>query len=176
MSFVILIWLTSIAMNGNMFSLADSNGRDFLVWTDIKVMTDDQRNLARQYITDQEDLVVVGEEEEEQAIRTKYNSRWGMIYIWQNLKEKEYGLLQKSNLLKIEKVERMVNQSAEWKDYCLAQNENITTCSNTSSISSGLHLWHEHLEMKNLEDYTQKQIYDGFNEVLHDNDVWPRYK
>lgn len=30
--------------------------------------------------------------------------------------------------------------------------------------------------MKNLEDYTQKQIYDGFNDVLHDNDVWPRYK
>lgn len=30
--------------------------------------------------------------------------------------------------------------------------------------------------MKNLKDYTQKQIIDGFNDVLHDNDVWPRYK
>ena len=30
--------------------------------------------------------------------------------------------------------------------------------------------------MKNLQDYTQKEIYDGFNDVLHDNNVWPRYR
>lgn len=30
--------------------------------------------------------------------------------------------------------------------------------------------------MKNLKDYSQKEIIDGFNEVLHDNDIWPRYK
>jgi hypothetical protein len=82
MSFIILIWLTSISVKGNMFSLADSNGRDFMVWTDIKVMTDDQRNLAREYIADQADLVIVDGEEEEQAVRTKRNGRWGMIYIW----------------------------------------------------------------------------------------------
>ena len=75
----------------------------------------------------------------------------------------------------MEKVERLVNTTEEWKDYCVAQNENITACSNTTSIKTALHLWHEHLEMKNLTDYTQEQIYDGFNEVLHDNDVWPRY-
>ena len=30
--------------------------------------------------------------------------------------------------------------------------------------------------MKNIGDYTQQQLYDGFNDVLHDNDVWPNYK
>jgi hypothetical protein len=48
------------------------------------------------------------------------------------------------------KMERLVNTTDEWKDFCIAQDENITACSNTSSIKSGLHLWHEHLEMKNL--------------------------
>jgi hypothetical protein len=47
-------------------------------------------------------------------------------------------------------MERLVNTTDEWKDFCIAQDENITACSNTSSIKSGLHLWHEHLEMKNL--------------------------
>jgi len=65
-----------------MFSLADSSARDFLVWNDPKVMDDDMRNLAREYITDQEEVVIVDGEEEEQAIRSKYNSRWGMIWIW----------------------------------------------------------------------------------------------
>jgi len=43
-----------------------------------------------------------------------------MIYVWKNVKDKKYGLLLKSNLLKMEKVERMVNTTAEWKDYCVA--------------------------------------------------------
>lgn len=30
--------------------------------------------------------------------------------------------------------------------------------------------------MKNLADYSQEFIYDQFNVVLHDNDVWPRYR
>ncbi len=54
----------------------------------------------------------------------------------------------------MEKVERLVNNSAEWKEYCVAQDVNTTKCSNTSSIMSGLHLWHEHLNMENLDDYT----------------------
>jgi len=160
-----------------MFSLADSNGRDFLVWSDPKVKDDDMRNIAREYISDMEDVIVDEDgEEEEIALRSKLNGRWSMIWIWQNDKNKEYGLLLKSNLLKLEKVERLVNTTEEWKQFCVAQNVNITTCSNTTAITTGLHLWHEHLEMENLKDYTQKQIYDGFNEVLHDNDVWPRYK
>lgn len=66
-----------------MFSLADSNGRDFLVWTDPKVMDDDMRNLARKYISDKEDVVIdVDGEEEEQAVRSKYKSKYGMIWIW----------------------------------------------------------------------------------------------
>jgi len=39
--------LTTVAINGDMFSLAESEGRDFSVWTDPKVMDDDMRNLAR---------------------------------------------------------------------------------------------------------------------------------
>ena len=39
---------------------------------------------------------------------------WGMNYIWKNLKNKEYGLLLKENLVKMEKVERLVNTTAEW--------------------------------------------------------------
>jgi len=46
-SFAILIYLTKIAFDKGMFSLADSNGRDFLVWSDPKVKDDDMRNLAR---------------------------------------------------------------------------------------------------------------------------------
>jgi len=39
--------LTTVAFKGGMFDLADSEGRDFSVWTDPKVMDDDMRNLAR---------------------------------------------------------------------------------------------------------------------------------
>jgi len=38
-------------------------------------------------------VIDVDGEEEEQAVRSKINSRWGMIWIWQNLKDKQYGLL-----------------------------------------------------------------------------------
>jgi hypothetical protein len=50
--------LTNLSFANKMFSLADSNGRDFLVWTDPKVMDDDMRNIARQWITDQSDVIV----------------------------------------------------------------------------------------------------------------------
>ena len=103
-----------------MFSLADSDGRDFLVWTDPAVMDDDMRNLARAYIDDQADTVIDDGEEGELAIRSKFNALWGMTYIWKNVKDKKYGLLLKENLVKMEKVERMVNTSAEWKEYCVA--------------------------------------------------------
>lgn len=104
-----------------MFSLADSNGRDFLVWTDPKVMDDDMRNIARQWITDQSDVIVDEDgKEEEIAVRSKFNGLWGMTFIWKNIKDKEYGLLLKSNLVKMEKVERMINTTEEFKDYCVA--------------------------------------------------------
>ena len=121
MSFIILIWLTNVAFAGDMFSLADSNGRDFLVWTDVKVQDDDMRNIARQYITDQSDVVVDEDgKEEEIAVRSKFAGFWGMTFIWKNVKNKEYGLLLKSNLVKMEKVERMINTTEEFFDYCVA--------------------------------------------------------
>jgi hypothetical protein len=43
-----------------------------------------------------------------------------MTFIWKNIKDKEYGLLLKSNLVKMEKVERMINTTEEFKDYCVA--------------------------------------------------------
>lgn len=72
------------------------------------------RNIAREYIADNEDVVIVDGEEEDIAVRSKVQGLWSMIYIWQNLKDKEYGLLLKSNLLKMEKVERLVNTTKEW--------------------------------------------------------------
>ena len=102
MSFIILIWLTNVAFAGGMFSLADSNGRDFLVWTDVKVQDDDMRNIARQWITDQSDVVVDEDgKEEEIAVRSKFAGFWGMTFIWKNVKDKEYGLMRKDNLIKI---------------------------------------------------------------------------
>ena len=44
--------------NGGMFDLSDSEGRDFLVWSDPKVKADDMRNIARQYITDLDGVVI----------------------------------------------------------------------------------------------------------------------
>jgi len=56
-----------------MFSLDDTDGRDFLVWSDPKVKDDDMRNIARQYITDFEYVVIDEDgEEEELAIRSKF--------------------------------------------------------------------------------------------------------
>ena len=81
-SFLILIRLTVVAFDGKMYALDDTNGRDFLVWNDPIVKTDDMRNLAREWITDQEVVVEVDEEEEEVAIRSKVGGRWSMIYIW----------------------------------------------------------------------------------------------
>jgi len=68
-----------------MFNLADTDARDFLVWSDTMVKTDDMRNLAREYITDNEDVVLEeegesAEEIEEVAIRSKLNGRWTMTY------------------------------------------------------------------------------------------------
>tara|TARA_B110000285_G_C15112161_1_gene611787 strand:- start:1735 stop:1947 length:213 start_codon:yes stop_codon:yes gene_type:complete len=68
-----------------MFNLADTNARDFLVWSDPMVKTDDMRALAREYITDNEDIVLEEEGEsaveiEEVAIRSKVNGRWTMTY------------------------------------------------------------------------------------------------
>ena len=49
------------------------------------VKADDMRNLAREYITDNEDVVLAEEGEsaieiEEVAIRSKFNGRWTMTY------------------------------------------------------------------------------------------------
>ena len=68
-----------------MFNLAATNSRDFLVWSDPMVKADDMRNLAREYITDNEDVVLAEEGEsaieiEEVAIRSKFNGRWTMTY------------------------------------------------------------------------------------------------
>ena len=41
-----------------MFTLANSEGRDFLVWSDPKVKAEDMRNLARTYISDRDGVVV----------------------------------------------------------------------------------------------------------------------
>ena len=57
-SFVILAWLTNKSFEDGMFTLADSEGRDFLVWSDPKVKADDMRNLARTYISDMDGVVV----------------------------------------------------------------------------------------------------------------------
>lgn len=119
-SFILLAYMSRVSFKNGYFDLADSEGRDFLVWSDPKVKVDDMRNLAREYITDNEDVVIVDGEEEDTPIRSKLKGQWGMIYIFQNLKNKEYGLLLKENLLKMERVERLVNTSAEWQDYCLA--------------------------------------------------------
>lgn len=78
-----LIYLTRVAFTNDMFSLADTNGRDFLVWSDPKVKDDDMRNIAREYITDNEDVVVGDDEEDEEvAIRSKTDGRWSMTYIF----------------------------------------------------------------------------------------------
>lgn len=65
-----------------MYALDDTNGRDFLVWADPIVKTDDMRNLAREYIKDMEGVSEEDEEEKEVAIRSKIGGRWSMIYIW----------------------------------------------------------------------------------------------
>jgi hypothetical protein len=80
-----LIYLTKLAITENMFNLADTNSRDFLVWSDPMVKADDMRNLAREYITDNEDVVLAEEGEpaieiEEVAIRSMFNGRWTMTY------------------------------------------------------------------------------------------------
>ena len=120
--YIILIWLTTIAFDDDMYDLSKTDGRDFLVWTDPIVKNNDMRNLARTYILDQQDVELIDGEEidKEVEVRSKYAFTWGMIYIWQNLQNKEYGLLLKDNLLKLEKVERLVNTSSEWKDFCIA--------------------------------------------------------
>jgi hypothetical protein len=103
------------SFDDGMFTLANSDGRDFLVWSDPKVKDDDMRNIARQYVRDMEGVVVDDDgEEEEIAIRSKGSFTWGMTYIFKNVKNKEYGLLLKENLVKMEKVERLVNTTAEW--------------------------------------------------------------
>tara|TARA_B110000285_G_C14949828_1_gene526197 strand:+ start:403 stop:633 length:231 start_codon:yes stop_codon:yes gene_type:complete len=70
--YVILFWMFQKSWKGGMFNLSDSEGRDFLVWSDPKVKADDMRNIARQYISDL-DGVVIDEngEEKETAIRSK---------------------------------------------------------------------------------------------------------
>jgi len=40
--------------------------------------------------------------------------------IFQNLKDKDYGLMRKDNLIKMRDIEKMVNQSLEFQDYCYA--------------------------------------------------------
>ena len=70
--FIILTWMFYTSWFGGMFDLSDSDGRDFLVWSDPKVKADDMRNIARQYISDLEGVVVDENGEEEQtAIRSK---------------------------------------------------------------------------------------------------------
>jgi hypothetical protein len=106
--------MTTIAFEKNMFKLDFTDERDFLVWSNPIVKDNDMRNIARKYITDNGDVIIVDGEKEDIAVRSQFEAIWGMTYIFKNLENKKYGLLLKENLLKMEAVERYVNTTKEF--------------------------------------------------------------
>lgn len=62
------------------------------------------RNLAFEYLEKYDG-------DKEKDVRSQGSGSWDLNIIFQNTKDKKYGLMRKDNLIKIREIEKMVNQS-----------------------------------------------------------------
>ena len=73
-----------------------------LIWSDPLVVRSDMKNLAFDYLEKYDGKKM-------KDIRTQINPMWSVTVIFKNLKDKEFGLMRKDNLIKIREIEKMVN-------------------------------------------------------------------
>ena len=139
MGYCILLILTLYTVRTGLVVLSDFSSRDFLDWEHPIVVHYDQSNAAKTDINtlreEAEGLKVAESEDADvnftQPLRRKTSFFVTTSLIFENLDDKEYGLLRKDNLLKMKEVEMTLVNWKNYEKFCLAQSDSNSSCSET---------------------------------------------
>lgn len=119
--YLVLIVLTVIFFMGEMYKVSMDGRRDYLAEYDPIVIDWDMIGLASK-------VVQPDEKEVEEGVRTKPDF-FGLVQcVYEYTGDSEYGLLEKSALLKIQKFEKAVQKLPLWTSVCLAQAGDDPSC------------------------------------------------
>jgi len=99
-AFIPLMAMAVLSTSLGYFDIAPQNDRDFLIWDDPIIQNFDKLNLAKDYIDK------YGADDSVKPIRVAPVELWATIILYESENaDSKYGLLEKENLLKMQKIE-----------------------------------------------------------------------
>lgn len=128
--YLILIVISLLSLGLGFFTVADQSPREMLIWDNQATLDFDMHTGAINKIQAAEDSV-------EQAVRIQEARKWDPVILYSGSGGND-NLLTKSNLLQIKEIEEHFTSKPEWKDLCLAQSIDDSSCHSTKSFQSPL--------------------------------------
>ena len=157
--YIFAIVITGLTFGLGFFDIEPVQERDFLVWDDPTVKNNDKQSLAIEFVESNSGKV-------EKTERTQNVVYWNMAVVFQDLENLNYGLIDKKNLKKIQKISEWVLKHPKWKTVCLAKSIYDKTCSDESSLSPLSILQAVGLNIDNLDDVSQQEISFFFKRAI----------
>lgn len=111
--FLTLFLISVVAQMGEMFTQSDGHNRDYLIWTDQKVIDYDKLVAGRETIQ-------AAQAKDELPIRIQNTEGINPFILISSPNEKE-NLLEKKNLLKMLEMENKIKEMKDWPLFCKAK-------------------------------------------------------
>ena len=107
-------------------------------------------------------------------VRTQDVPKWPVAILFEESNDKDYGLMKKENLLKIEKVENYIKNHKYWTQLCKAKSVDDPKCSDSSFLSPLMFLRMAGMT-SSIESYTQTQINFYYNKGVKSAPLWKNF-
>ncbi len=162
--YISLLLILVLAASLDFFVLEENHQRDFLIWDEEKTEDWDRMYVAEDY------LLGGSGTGEEKPLRLTQVSDWNPIMLF---RARDGGnLISRDRLIKVREYEKKLYERDGWKDVCLAENADNSSCSSTESFISCLAFMPLAGLDQPIEDYTDEELWDGFKTLLDDEEKW----
>ena len=125
--FTSLLVVTAISFALGYFDLSPQNNREFLVWTNQKVIDWDKQVAGKE-------AVLAAQGEDELPVRMQNTQWWNPVILVRTPDDQE-SLLKKENLLKMLEIENKIKALKDWPLFCKAKAADDPSCADQAILS-----------------------------------------
>lgn len=164
--FLTLFIISAISFALGYFDLTPQNNREFLVWTDQKVIDWDKRVAGKE-------AILAAQGKEELPVRMQ-NTQWWNPVILVNTPNDDESLLEKKNLLKMLEIENKIKELPDWPLFCKAKAANDASCADQAILSPLAYL--KIFAGENWTEKTQEELDNAWKAFRNSKPLWTSSK